>query len=148
MCSHCGCEAVPVIETLMDNHTEIAARVRRIIQALDEHRLVQAAEFTTQLAATFAHHTAIEEAGLFAQLKESGTTTDDLDRLVIEHARLRAALGDPGFISEPSRLRTVLADLLRHAQGEDTNLFPLALQVLPTQRWDLIEAVHQQLLTA
>jgi hypothetical protein len=147
MCTDCGCLAVPVIEALREDHLAIAARVRRISEALDERRLLAAAHFTAELADMFAHHVSIEQAGLFAQLSEAGDTTRELDRLIEAQTELSAELSDARVVEDAPRLRRLLGDVLRVGELEDIELYPYALQRLPVARWGLIEEVHQLLLT-
>jgi hypothetical protein len=38
-------------------------------------------------------------------------------------------------VGDPERLRRILADLAEHAEVEDSDLFPFAVQRLPDDRW-------------
>jgi hemerythrin-like domain-containing protein len=145
MCSYCGCEAEPVVEALMADHGWIASRVRAIEQALETERTDDVGWLVAGLAEAFAHHAQLEESGLFAQLREAGEAVEEVDRLIEEHRRLIAGLSAQPA-AEPARLRGLLADLIRHAEIEDTDLFPFAMQMLPNECWGLVEEVHQQLL--
>lgn len=148
MCSYCGCEAEPVVETLMDDHAAIAGRTRRITDALAERRYRLAEALVAELARFFNHHRRMEEAGVFAQLRRAGEATEEVDRLIGEHRRLCAGLGRPDIVEHPHELRVLLGELSGHAETEDTDLFPFAMQTLPNPSWDLVEHAHQQLLTA
>lgn len=147
MCSYCGCEAEPVIETLMGDHAAIGVRARRITDALDGRHFRLAEELVAELAGFFDRHARMEEAGLFAQLRRADEATEELDRLVGEHRRLLGGLGRPDIVENPHQLRVLLVELRRHAEIEDTDLFPFAMQVVPNPSWDLVEQAHQQLLT-
>jgi hemerythrin-like domain-containing protein len=37
---------------------------------------------------------------------------------------------------------------MRHAEVEDNDLFPFAMQMLPNECWDLVEKIHQRHLVA
>ena len=147
MCSYCGCEAEPVVNTLMDDHAAIGVQARRITEELDDRHFHRAEELVAELAGFFDHHARMEEAGLFAQLRRAGEATEEVDRLVGEHRRLLGGLRRPDVAEGPHELRTLLMDLLRHAEVEDTDLFPFAMQVLPNPSWDMAEQAHQLLLT-
>lgn len=147
MCHECGCQAVAVIKSLMDDHTAIAARVGRIDQALERHRFMELSALTAELAETFAHHDAVEEAGIFDQLRHAGKAAEAVTALADERRRLSSGLVDPAVITNPDQLRNLLGSLLRYAQVEDEELYPVALQVLPNERWGRIEDVHQLMLT-
>lgn len=135
MCSYCGCEAEPVIERLMDDHALISDLSYRIRDALASGRLGDAESLTGRLASEFERHTRIEEGGLFAQMREAGEAAEEVDGLIADHERLRPALAQPGLTRDPGRLLERLAEVTRHAEIEDNDLFPFALQQLPNERW-------------
>lgn len=125
--------------------------------ALDEHTReigkVAAARAKALLMAcrsgaghAFSHHAAVEEAGLFAQLTAAGEAVEEVALLVAQHRRITADLTTG--TSSPQWLRGVLAELTLHAEIEDNDLFPYAMQMLPNDRWGLVEEIHQLLLTA
>jgi hemerythrin-like domain-containing protein len=135
MCSYCGCEAESVIAALMADHAVIADLAYRIGRALDDERLEVAVGLTAELAEAFSRHSLLEEAGLFAQLRDAAGAEDEVDQLVADHERLRSALSAPDPTSDPSRLRRLLIELTRHAEMEDDDLFPFAMQQLPNDCW-------------
>jgi hypothetical protein len=63
MCESCGCEAVPVTEALMMDHTGIAARAARINRALDNGDVALASTLTSELATCLSRHLDVEAAG-------------------------------------------------------------------------------------
>ena len=140
MCSYCGCEAESVVAELMADHAVIADLVYRARRALDERHFDEAEDLTTQLAEAFEGHSLEEEAGLFAQLRAAGEATEELDELISDHRRLRPALSDPVAVADPERLLGLLDDLMRHAEVEDYDLFPFAMQQLPDACWPALTA--------
>jgi len=135
MCSYCGCEAEAVISALMADHAAIGDLAYGMGQALDEQRLDRAARLAGELAEAFARHSLLGEAGLFGRLREAGVATEEVDRLVADHERLRPALSAPNATGDPRRLRRLLLELTRHAEVEDDDLFPFAMQQLPDYCW-------------
>jgi hemerythrin-like domain-containing protein len=135
MCSYCGCEAEAVIAGFMADHARIGDLEYRILQAVDDQRLDDAAGLTRELAEVFSRHSLAEESGLFAQLQQHGEAVEEVDRLVGEHRRLRPSLAAEDLVSDPERLRQLLAELALHAEVEDNDLFPFAIQVLPDDCW-------------
>jgi hemerythrin-like domain-containing protein len=135
MCSYCGCEAETAIAALMADHAVIADLAYRVDRALTEERDDDARVLTSTLAEVFARHSLEEEAGLFARLRQAGEATASLDRLVADHRYLRPALSAPDVVGTPERLRRILADLAEHAEAEDSDLFPFAVQRLPDAGW-------------
>ena len=141
MCSYCGCEAEPVVKALMDDHVEIVALMSEILDAVEEGSSERAAKMTTQLAELFGRHAETEEAGLFHQLVLAGEATEEIDRLLEDHRRLRSGLSDPAVTLQTVHLRQLFVELHHHAEIEETDLFPFALQVMPPQSWSIIRQV-------
>jgi hemerythrin-like domain-containing protein len=135
MCSYCGCEAEAVIAELMADHTRISDLGYRIGRALDDQRVDEAAGLIQELARIFARHTHLEETGLFAELIRRGGAGEEIDRLVGEHRRLRPALAAEGLVDDVGQLRQLLGEVARHAEVEDSDLFPFAVQMLPDACW-------------
>jgi hypothetical protein len=147
MCRECGCEAVPVIKSLVADHVGLAARVRRITQTLDERRDSAIAVLAEEFTSIFDHHSAVEDVGLFAQLRETGIESGEVKHLLQERRRLRAELSAAEIAGQPQRLRAVLAEVVAFGQEEIEELYPAALRKLPTDRWGEIEDQHQLMLT-
>jgi hemerythrin-like domain-containing protein len=118
---------------------------RRIVQALDRDETDQIDWLVEGLAEAFIHHAAVEEAGLFNQLTAAGEAVQEVERLVAEHRQIAGGLTSG---TSPEALRQLLEKLVLHAEIEDTDLFPFAMQMLPDDRWGEVEAIHQILLTA
>lgn len=140
MCSYCGCEAESVVAGLMADHAVIADLVYRIRRALDERQFAEAAGLTARLGDAFEGHSLEEEAGLFAQLRSAGEAVEEVELLIGDHRRLRPALSDPAAVDDPERLLGLLDELTRHAEVEDNDLFPYAMQQLPDACWSALTA--------
>lgn len=138
MCSYCGCEAEPLVTALMDDHAVIADLAYRAGQALEAGDTASAGSLMAELAGRFEVHSFKEDTGLFAELAAAGEAVGEVERLLADHRRLRPLLASPGLAGQPDRLRAALADLEVHAQTEDNDLFPYALQVLPAASWDRV----------
>lgn len=141
MCSYCGCEAEPLITTLMGDHAVIADLAYRVGQAIDSGDAGGAGVLMADLAGRFEVHSLKEDAGLFAELSAAGEAVTEIERLLADHRRLRPLLASPDLTGHPDRLRAALADLELHAQTEDNDLFPYALQVLPAASWDRVNQI-------
>ncbi|HET9070272.1 MAG TPA: hemerythrin domain-containing protein [Acidimicrobiales bacterium] len=137
MCSYCGCEAEPAVRALMAEHDRIADLAYRA-RAASVGGDPQAGALLAEVAAAFADHSRGEEAGLFAQLRLAGEGVEEVDELEAQHRRLRAALADPTLAGRPTDLVAVLAELAEHAEREDDDLFPFALQRLPDESWSAL----------
>jgi hypothetical protein len=138
VCSYCGCESEEFIATLMAAHARIGDLVYRIRRALDEERFDNARVLTGRLAEEFEEHSRDEESGLFRQVRMSGEGTEELDRLMEDHRRLRHGLGREQLVERPDHLRALLDDLTWHAEVEDNDFFPFALQSLPNSCWEAL----------
>lgn len=135
MCSYCGCEAQPSVAALMKDHGVIADLCYEINRALLAGDADRVRPMVEELAARFGAHSLAEESGLFAELRAAGEATAELDRLVDDHVHLRERLAERAPTRGPEQLRATLADLARHAETEDSDLFPFALQALPASAW-------------
>lgn len=144
MCSYCGCEAEPLITALMEDHAVIAHLAYRVGQALERDEASAIPPLMAEMAELFEIHSLKEEAGLFTELAAAGEATAELDRLMADHARLRPLLADPGIAGRPEDVRVAVAELIEHAETEDNDLFPYALQVLPAPAWDRINAARDR----
>jgi hemerythrin-like domain-containing protein len=122
----------------MADHARIGELVYLTRRALDAGRLDNAELLTARLAAEFERHSRDEEAGLFRQVRMSGEGTEELDRLVEDHGRLRPGLSQERLVEQPDDLRALLDDLNRHAEVEDNDLFPFVLQSLPNKCWEAL----------
>ena len=140
MCSYCGCEAEPVIEELMADHADISDMAYRILGAVERGDAPTAERVLVEVADRFARHSEMEEAGLFAQLRATGEAVEEVERLTGDHRRFRTELRQPGLVRRPAELRSLLMDLTVHAETEDDDLFPFAIQVLPALQWDSLNA--------
>jgi len=127
----------------MADHARIADLVYRIRQALHDERLDEAGLLTRRLAQEFDRHSRDEEAGLFRQVRMTGEGTEELDRLVADHGRLRPGLSDEKLVERPDHLRARLDDLTLHAEVEDNDFFPFVLQSLPDRCWEAMAVADQ-----
>lgn len=146
MCSYCGCEAEPVIAVLMDDHARIASLVRDAERHLDRGTVEHAFECAAEIQVAFAAHARMEERGLFAQLQAAREGLDEVATLLVEHRKILTGFSTAAVARDGALLRRILALLTTHAQTEDNDLFPFALQRLPDENWTLVEEVHQSML--
>jgi hemerythrin-like domain-containing protein len=135
-----------VIEELMRDHADITARARHILDELGRGRHHEADRLRADLIDVFDRHRVKEEAGLFCELHEAAEADQQMQLLRGEDELVRTELAVWTAVDDPDELRRALGDLMRHAELEDTDLFPFAMQFLPTNRWELVEQVHQHLL--
>ena len=147
VCSYCGCEAEPVIALLMDDHATVASLIRDAERRLENGDIDRAFEAAADIQIIFGRHSRMEEKGLFAQLQAAGEASDEVAALTAEHRKITAGLSAAAGARDGILLRRVLEFLAAHAQIEDNDLFPFALQRLPNERWGYVEEVHQAMLT-
>ena len=114
--------------------------VTLIVQAEDRDEAVATCG---EIAALFDRHAGKEEAGVFAELSAEGLAADVVRSLEEDHRRIELGLALLAA-GDTTSLGRVLADLVDHAEREDSDLFPAALQLLPNDAWDRIRKVHQE----
>ncbi|TXK34356.1 hemerythrin domain-containing protein [Nonomuraea sp. C10] len=141
MCNYCGCRDFPLIGRLSAEHVEIGEVARTLRMAVDRAAYAEARDLLDDLLALLLPHTAEEERGLFAELREEGTLTGEVDRLCGEHAEIHGVLAavdraDPDW----DRVLGAVKRLHEHIDKEEHGLFPASVIVLPIPAWDRITA--------
>lgn len=137
MCTYCGSETETGLCSLAHDHAEMGDLASEVGAALDAHQLAHAHDLMSKLLDLYDEHVAEEESGLFRQLADAGEAVDEVSWLESEHRTLRRGLSLAvleGFRS----VRSVLTELCRHVDMEDTDLFPFAQQVLADKRWAVL----------
>jgi hypothetical protein len=142
MCSYCGCESEAVVAELMAEHETVGLMARRASTALATGDRRTTLDTCAEIAALFDAHGGKEEAGLFAELRAEGLAVDVVRGLEADHRRIEVGLALLAA-GDTSHLGQVLAELLDHAEREDSDLFPAALQLLPNDAWSRISTLHQ-----
>lgn len=145
MCDYCGCRRQASIDDLSTEHErvlDLSYRLRRLARDHDHAGAVALLEH--DFGPLLQVHTAKEERGVFAALRDSWDADDRLDTLVDEHRALEAGIaavvvGAPGW---PDLLLAVLDDLSEHILAEETDLFPYALYELGADQWEAVAAAH------
>lgn len=139
MCNYCGCREFPLIGQLSEEHWDIEECAGALRRAVGEGRHGEAVTLLEELLARLMPHTALEEGGLFAELRADGPLAEEVERLCAEHADIHGVLGaiDPAAPDWPAVLAAL--DLLRrHIDHEEHGLFPAAVIMLPLAAWDRI----------
>lgn len=144
MCEYCGCRQVEPIAELMDEHMtllELAGDLRRALLQQDAAVAVQKRDRLVEL---LAHHTGMEEAGIFTALKQQGDYVEQVDELEAEHVSLDQAvaaldLSTPAGIDMLDRVTRELSD---HIDKENLGIFPVAVVSLGATGWNIVEKAH------
>jgi hemerythrin-like domain-containing protein len=146
VCEYCGCQDVPAIAALTEEHDEIRAVARDASKAAGRADHGAAADAAQRLLTLLRPHTEIEERGLFPAM--AGEFADHVTSLADDHRRMddvlaAVASGQP----QPDwadRLRQCLAELFAHILREQDGLFPAALSVLTPQQWDVLDKARSE----
>ncbi|HEY7595571.1 MAG TPA: hemerythrin domain-containing protein [Actinophytocola sp.] len=150
MCDCCGCQALPAISLLTQEHDHVANLVSHVRAAHERGDVPEMATLATQIAAVLGPHTTVEEEGLFPVL--AGEFSGQCDRLVGEHRRIEQVLGEaadgvPSDPDWPGRLMAALWQLREHILDEQDDVFPTALSRLEPADWDAVDAIRQRVAT-
>lgn len=148
MCEYCGCQEVPVITKLTDEHDRLRELARDLEQAADADDFPTARVAADAMRAVLGPHTAVEEFGLFPLL--SGEFPDRMGALVDEHHSIDAVLVALSDAITPSAgwqqlAHRVTTDLFEHILREQDGVFPAALSTLDAADWDSVDAIREQL---
>ena len=134
MCAFCGSETETELCSLAYDHAEIGDLANEVGTALDACQLARAHGLMSKLLKLYDQHVAEEESGLFRELADAGEAAAEIKWLESEHRTLRRRMS-LAVLEDFRGIRSVLRDLCRHADMEDTDLFPFAQQVLADKRW-------------
>jgi hemerythrin-like domain-containing protein len=126
----------------MEDHAEIASMVRDVRSAAASGQAGVAKDICAKISSLFAVHSQLEEEGLFAELMSDPLATDAISELTTEHRSLQSGLAALASGAPDASLSTLDA-LVVHADREDTDVFPVALQILPNPAWERVKTVHQ-----
>ena len=151
MCEYCGCQDIPAIGQLTDEHDAIIAVMSHVRSALDGGQVDAAAHWSRRICALLSPHTAVEEQGLFPAL--AGEFPEHVATLRAEHRTVEAVLdeaadGTPTDPTWPLRVTEALYLLREHILKEQNGMFPAALTSLDPGDWDTIAAVRDRVGTA
>ncbi|MFK4184579.1 hemerythrin domain-containing protein [Streptomyces sparsogenes] len=147
MCEYCGCQALASIEELTREHEAVVNLISHVRDAHRHGGVTRMAELAREIAAVLGPHTEVEEHGLFPAM--AADFPEKIGALEDEHRRIEAVLAeaDGPFLTDPTwpqRLIETL-DLLRdHILKEQDGVFPAALAMLDTERWEAIDAVRSR----
>ncbi|MFW6599545.1 hemerythrin domain-containing protein [Propionibacteriaceae bacterium Y2011] len=147
MCEYCGCRENPAIGRLMDEHDQLLTqldRARRQLAAGDGAGLEQT---LTEFGALLGAHTGLEEAGIFAAMKQAGEFVEVVDELTQEHRDLDSVLAalDTTAADLDQQLVVMTADLTEHIDKENNGIFPASVVSLHPQDWLVVERAHAHL---
>lgn len=147
MCDYCGCQAVPAISVLTEEHDHVATLISHVRAAHARGDVTTMAELARQIAATLGPHTAVEEEGLFPVL--AGEFPDQVERLTGEHRQIQRVLDEAGDATPtdrtwPARLMAALWELREHTLNEQDDVFPTALSRLDPADWAAVDAVRDR----
>lgn len=135
MCSYCGCESIDLIGRFMAEHVAIVNALTDLRSACHAGDAEAVQTAVTQMERLLHPHTAAEEVGLFAQLRQQEEFVETIDRLcgehsVLDHQLARIRGGERGLY-EAFEL-----DLRRHIDHEDNGLFPASAIAMSGADWD------------
>ena len=148
MCEYCGCQSVPAIGELADEHERALELVAQARVAHRDGDLARMAHVAQRLADLLAPHFAVEEEGLFPVLERE--FPEQVAALRREHAALTAVLAGAGDVplwdcSWAARILGALDLLQWHVLKEQDGVFPAALATLHSADWEALDAVRDRI---
>lgn len=138
MCSYCGCRAITMIGRLSDEHTDIINAMGTLRRAAAEDDAVATASAAQSLSSRLHPHTAVEERGLLAELRQDPEFTVHVDALCTEHRAIDELLTQvtQGDFAAADALENLLR---RHIDKEENGIFPAAAIALDGAAWDRVD---------
>lgn len=149
MCVHCGCQGVPAIGELRDEHAALVEDAHAVRRALGAGDRPAAVARLTDLVAHLTRHVQREERGIFTALREQGDFAEEVAALEGEHLTLDAAIAslDPVADDFDGRVLRLLAELDEHIEREDLGIFPVSVVTLGAAGWATVDRAHADLPT-
>jgi hemerythrin-like domain-containing protein len=146
MCEYCGCQEVPAIAQLTNEHDAVVNLIGEVRAAVERTRLDEAAHGCRRILDILGPHTRVEEEALFPPMRDE--FPDQIDALLAEHSSIEAVLaaastGTPVDPRWPRQLLDSLNHLREHILKEQDGVFPASLAVLAPHDWDRLDEVRQ-----
>jgi hypothetical protein len=138
MCDYCDCRSHPAIGSLSADHEVLLGLLGDLRRATAVPDRTAAAVCIEGLRHRLGDHAAREERGVFTELRRAGVDGAYVDWFERDHVRIHELL-DAGDREGDDELIELLAD---HILREESDLFPVAHQVLAPHQWDAVDAVH------
>lgn len=142
MCDYCSCRSMPVIEDLGADHESLLARSSEVHRAIGRGDSAVAHAELDGLIHDLRHHTAVEEASVFAGLRAAGEMLDDLDALTGDHSAVWSEVARIDRLDGgdwDAAVVCLLNELHDHISREEYDLFPATLLAIAPGAWDDIE---------
>lgn len=145
MCQYCGCQAIPAIKELTDEHDRALDHVREAESAARALDAPAAQVAAAALVDLLPPHLAVEEQALFPALADE--FPDHVRGLLADHEVIEQVLFEIARVGPPAdgwdtRLLSAM-DLLRgHILREQDGVFPAALASLGPDEWDRLDEVR------
>lgn len=149
MCGHCGCQGVPVIGELRDEHVALAEDAHAVRRALGVGDRSAAVACLAGMVAHLTRHVQREERGIFTALREQGDFADEVEALEGEHVALDEAIAalDAEGADFDGLVLGLLEELDAHIEREDLGIFPVSVVTLGAAGWATVERAHAVLPT-
>lgn len=146
MCEYCGCQQIPAIAELTDEHERLRDLGSDLAAAARDGDLDTARTLAQRMHGVLGPHTAVEEHALFPAL--SAEFGEGMDVLVAEHRTIHDALhcvlAEPPPADWAARVGDGLHRLFEHILKEQDGVFPAALATLTPQDWGDVERVRAE----
>jgi hemerythrin-like domain-containing protein len=144
MCNYCGCIEFPLVKQLIEEHEAIEDAAGRLRSLVEQGRVQEARQQLNVLVDLLASHVAIEEGGLFAELRKDGMLAAEVEQLCVQHTDMHEALGAvTGPFPDWEAVLAAVDVLRQHILDEEYDLFPAAAMSLPISTWDRITPALQ-----
>lgn len=147
MCEYCGCQEVPAIALLTEEHDAVVNLIGEVRRHVEAQQLDAAVAGCADILRILDPHTRVEEEALFPAMRsEFG---DQVGELMAEHRLIEAVLGEatsgaPADPTWPHRLLATLEQLRDHILKEQDGVFPASLAVLSPEDWDHVDQVRAE----
>ena len=145
MCDYCDCRSHPEIAALSDDHERLLELLHGLRSISTGSDASGAAAHIAALHAVLEGHTAREERGVFAQLRDVVLDAEYVAMFEHDHEAVHRLLVECAS-DEWQRPAAELVDALHdHILREETDLFPAAHQMLAPAQWSAVDTAVSEI---
>jgi len=149
MCDYCDCRTHPAIASLSAEHEVVLELLGDLRRAAAVQDRATGVAVLARLHDVLSAHATREERGVFNALRHAGISHSYLDWFERDHGRIHALL-DTSVTEHREDWQGAAEELVHllvdHILREESDLFPVAHQVLSPRQWDEVDAVHERLI--
>lgn len=147
MCDYCGCRSHHEIASLSADHEILLGLLCELEHAVDATDAPRASIVVAELHGLLDGHASREERGVFSELRRAGVDESYVGMFEADHEQIHALVASCESADWQRPSRDLIRLLSEHIGREESDLFPVAHQMLSPRQWDAIDVAVGQVPT-